>query len=173
MPLLLSSRFWGADLVARGVCLLFGFGVAAGTGFESAYPPVGDFEGGGEGRYRDAERLAPLAEQGTGWCCGDRAGEGAEDLVGDVSLQAADDVSVGEPFGATASEVGCGARFLVSHPQEHDPVQRTVRFPVPSTGQAVADSLSGRRGDRGGSAERGERCRGGYPFGVVARRGQK
>src|SRR5512140_1510211 len=71
----------------------------------------------GSGRPRSFRALA-----------GGRA-EVAVDLAGDVTLQAADDLRLGLPFGGAALGVGAGGRVR-AQPGEHDPPQGMVGLTV-------------------------------------------
>jgi hypothetical protein len=79
----------------------------------------------------------------------------AEELSGDVALQAAFDVTDRLALGHAALHVGLGLGVL-AHADQHDGVQRAVELPVAATVQPVADH--GARGglDRGDTAEFGE-----------------
>ena len=81
-------------------------------------------------------------------------------LVGDEAFEAADDVFLGEAFGAAPSDVVNGG-LVEAHTHDHDPVERCVRL-------AVTVGLAGGGGDGAGSAEFRERGLGVDPVGVVA-----
>ena len=59
------------------------------------------------------------------------------------------------------------------HAQQHNPVQRGVRVPVPAARESMPCALSGGGGDRGDTGESGEAGAGSEPLGVVARGDQE
>jgi len=63
--------------------------------------------------------------------------EVAVDLAGDVTLQAADDLRLGFPFGGAALGVGAGGRVR-AQPGEHDPPQGMVGLTVTAGVEPVA-----------------------------------
>src|SRR6516165_2863469 len=69
------------------------------------------------------------------------------DLAGDVTLQAADDLLLGQAFLAAPRDVGAGGRMR-AHPGDHDPPQGVVGLPVTAAVEPPAGDLPGRSGDR-------------------------
>src|ERR1700722_6907718 len=63
--------------------------------------------------------------------------EVAVDLAGDVTLQAADNLRLGFPFGRAALGVGAGGRVR-AQPGEHDPTQGMIGLAVPAGAVPVA-----------------------------------
>jgi hypothetical protein len=68
-------------------------------------------------------------------------GEGAVELAGDVSLEAAPDFAVRFSFGTAAGQVGLGARVVV-HTAAGDDVDGLVQCPVSAAVQSVAGGLA-------------------------------
>ena len=77
-------------------------------------------------------------------------------LAGDEAFEAADDVFLGEAFGAAAGDVVDGG-LVEAHADDDDPVERCVGLAVPAAVEAVPVGLPGRGGDRAGAAEFRER----------------
>ena len=73
------------------------------------------------------------------------------DLAGDVTLEAADDLFLGQAFFGAPFDVGAGG-WVGAHPGDHDPVQGVVGLAVTAGVEPVAGDLPRRGGDRGGGA---------------------
>ncbi len=73
------------------------------------------------------------------------------DLAGDVTLEAADDFLLRQPFFAAPFDVGAGRRMR-AHPRDDDPPQSMVGLAVAAGVEAVAGALAGGGGDRGDAA---------------------
>src|SRR6266566_3431531 len=77
------------------------------------------------------------------WCeAGEIGAERVVELAGDVALEAADDVALGEAFGGAAGGVGAGAGAVLQ-PADGDHVQRLVGAAVAATIESVARRASG------------------------------
>ncbi len=76
----------------------------------------------------------------------------AVDLAGDVSLQAADDLLLGQAFFAAPVRVGAGGRVR-AHAGDDDPPQGVVGLAVPAAVEAVPAGLSRGGRDRGDCAQ--------------------
>ena len=86
-------------------------------------------------RFAAAEyRVRPSPELGA--LAAGRAEVGI-DLAGDVTLQAADDLRLGFPFGRAALGVGVGGRVR-AQPGEHDPPQGMIGLAVTAGVEPVA-----------------------------------
>ena len=168
MLLLLSSGQWRADLLQDGGRSGLEFRVGASADLESSEPLVGDAESGGENADRDAFRLSACSEFAPDGIVGGGIEQSGIDLVRDVSFEAAHDVTVGELLRTTPLEVGHRPRLAMPHAQQHNPVQRGVRVPVPAARESMPCALSGGGGDRGDTGESGEAGAGSEPLGVVA-----
>ena len=73
-------------------------------------------------------------------------------LAGDEASEAADDVFLGEAFGAAAADIVDGG-LVGAHADDHDPVDRGVGLAVRAAVEAVEVDLPGRCGDGAGAAE--------------------
>jgi len=93
--------------------------------------------------------------------------EDGVDLSGDVALQAADDLRLGQALGGAPLDVGSGGR-MVAHADDHDAVQGGVGLAVTAAVQAVADGRAGGGFGRRRSAEHGEGGLGAEALWVVA-----
>lgn len=93
----------------------------------------------------------------SGWRRGWRVGDHAVDLPGDVAFQAADDVSLGQSFGAAALHVVDGALIALGEPGHHDPPERVVGVAIAGVVEAVPAGLARRGGDRCGATQVSER----------------
>ncbi len=74
------------------------------------------------------------------------------DLAGDVPLEAADDLLLGQAFLWAPGGVGAGGG-AGAHPGDHDPPQGMVGLAVPARIEAVPTDLPGRGRDRRGPAQ--------------------
>lgn len=153
----------GVEVFAVGVCegdvetgAAFEFADAGGNGSEV-------LGGLGEG---ESSLVSEGSEVVDAWC-GAWVDEEVPGLAGDGSFEAAQDVFLGFAGGLQFRGVGLGAR-VGGQTHERDLVECPVALPVTAAVEAVSGGLSGAGGDRGGAAERGERCFGAEPVGVVA-----
>src|SRR5690606_38243028 len=89
------------------------------------------------------------------------------DLSGDESLQAADDVTLGEPFCGASGDVVDGGP-VVLHTDDDSAVDGGVGLAVSAPVEAVTVGHPRRSGNRAGAAQLGESGLGTDPFGVVA-----
>src|SRR5450830_430613 len=90
------------------------------------------------------------------------------DLAGDVALEAADDLSLGQALARAPLDVVAG-RLVVSHPHDCDDVEGAVRRVVAPTAEAVSPGGSSAARRLGcDAAELGEGCFVADPVGVVA-----
>src|SRR6266571_2150322 len=89
-----------------------------------------------EGQQVRGSRIAGQAVPGALALAAGRA-EVRVDLAGGVTLQAADDLRLGFPFGGAALGVGAGARVR-AQPGEHDPPQGMVSLAVTAGVKPVA-----------------------------------
>src|SRR5688500_8398806 len=87
-----------------------------------------------------------------GW----RVLEDAEEVAGDVALEAALDLSVGLALGSAPFRVGAGGG-VVAEPAENDDVEGPVELAVPEAIEPVAGGHARRRGDRCDTGEVRER----------------
>ena len=102
------------------------------------------------------------------------ARQGAVDLAGDVTLEAAHDLGFGFALGEAPVHVGDGAWFVLTEAGQHDPPQGVVGVAVAARVEPVAAvALAGHGGDRSDPAELGPGCFGADPGGVVAGRGEQ
>src|SRR5690606_14532949 len=85
------------------------------------------------------------------WC-----GDELVELAGDVAFEAADDLLLGQAVFGASFHVGAGAG-VPAQAADGDPVERFVGLSVAAAVEAVPAGLAGRGGDRGGTAEHGER----------------
>src|SRR5262245_64026888 len=88
------------------------------------------------------------------------------DLAGDVTLEAADDLLLGQALFAAPVDVGAGGR-VGAHPGDDDPVEGVVGLPVATGVEPVAGDLPRGGGDRRGGAQVGPGRFGAEPPGVV------
>src|SRR5947209_18091225 len=98
---------------------------------------------------------------GAGLCAGrgvwgHRGGQGAEELAGDVSLEAASDLTLGLAFSATAGHVGLGGG-VAAHSGARDGVEGFVQRPVSPAIKPVAGGLTAGCLKGAGAGECGER----------------
>ena len=93
---------------------------------------------------------------------GREALELAEELSGDVALQAALDLADALAFGEAALHVALGGRVL-AHADEHDGVQGAVELAVTAAVQAMTDDGARGRFDRCDAGEPGEGRLGAHP----------
>jgi len=98
--------------------------------------------------------------------------EGVVELAGDVALEAADDLGLGQAFGGAPGGVGAGA-WVVAQASEDDHVEGVVGGAIAAAVEAVAVGPSAASGDGGHAAQVRERCLGVQPLGVVPERGQE
>jgi len=98
--------------------------------------------------------------------------EGVVELAGDVALEAADDLGLGQAFGGATGGVGAGA-WVVAQASEDDHVEGVVGGAIAAAVEAVAVGPSAASGDGGHAAQVRERCLGVQPLGVVPERGQE
>ena len=126
----------------------------------------------GDGRQidrRPARVRQPIRGPGRPRRFGRSVSGGAEvevDLAGDVALQAADDLCLGQAFGGAPFGVGAGRRVR-AHPGDHDAPQGVVGLPVTTGVEAVPFGLAGGGRDRGGAAQVRPGGFAAQPFGVV------
>ena len=97
--------------------------------------------------------------------CGSLGFEDAEEVAGDVALQAALDLAGCLAFGGAAGGVGAGGGVMLEA-GEHDGVQRAVELSVAAAVEPEADGLPRAGGDRGGAAEHREGGVAAQPAGV-------
>src|SRR5580693_10485147 len=108
-------------------------------------------------------RARPPREGWASVSCGAQAGV---DLAGDVTLEAADDLFLGQAFFGAAFDVGAGGG-MGAHPGDRDPPQGVVGLAVAAGVEAVAGDLAGGCGDRGDRAQVRPGGLGAEPLGVV------
>ena len=89
-----------------------------------------------EGQQVRGSRIAGQAVPGA-WALAAGRAEVRVDLAGDVTLQAADDLRLGFPFGRAALGVGAGGRVR-AQPGEHDPPQGMIGLAVTAGVEPVA-----------------------------------
>ncbi len=94
-------------------------------------------------------------------------GEDAEDLAGDVALEATHDLLGAESFGAAAGDVDAGA-FVAAHADERDAPERVVGLTVAATVEAMPTHPAGGGFEGRDAAELRERCFVAEPVRVVA-----
>src|SRR6266480_7851054 len=102
------------------------------------------------GQHGCGSRLEGQAVPGS-LSAGRRAQAGV-DLAGDVTLEAADDLLLGQAFLAAPVDVGAGRRVR-AHPRDHDPPQGVVGLAVAAGVEAVTGDFPRRCGDRGSRAQ--------------------
>ena len=114
------------------------FGVVDLSSLESGDGVDGPVEVLRDGLHRDAEGVPSGAQGGD---VGGRfgVGQGVIDLACDVSLEAADDVALGQALGGSAGDVVHGGLVAAGHADQDDAVERGVRAPV----SAAVDAVSG------------------------------
>ena len=114
------------------------FGVMDLSSLESGDGVDGPVEVLRDGLHRDAEGVPSGAQGGD---VGGRfgVGQGVIDLACDVSLEAADDVALGQALGGSAGDVVHGGLVAAGHADQDDAVERGVRAPV----SAAVDAVSG------------------------------
>ena len=83
------------------------------------------------------------------------AGQCAVDLAGDVALEAADDLGLGDALGGASLDVGAGA-WVAAQAAEDDAVEGGVGLAVAAAVEPVRGLFARGGGDRGDAAERGE-----------------
>src|SRR5919205_3094398 len=84
------------------------------------------------------------------------AGQGAEELSGDVALEAASDSSLAESLAGASLDVGLSVG-VAFHPGSGDRVQGPVELPVAAGVEAVVGGLARFDLDRADAAELGQR----------------
>jgi hypothetical protein len=89
------------------------------------------------------------------------------DLAGDVALEAAQDVELGQALLGAPFHVGPG-RWVAAHPDQGDAPQGVVGLAVAAAVESVAVGAARGRGDGGGAAQVGEGGLAMEPLGVVA-----
>ena len=89
-----------------------------------------------EGQQVRGSRISGQAVPGASGVSRRRAQVGI-DLAGDITLQAADDLRLGFPFGRAALGVGPGGRVR-AQPGEHDPPQGMIGLAVTTGVEPVA-----------------------------------
>ena len=94
--------------------------------------------------------MPPISGKGPG--CGLEAGEVVVDLAGDVALQAAHDVELGQALVGPPLDIGPG-RWVAAHPDRRDPPQGVVSPAIAAAMQPVAVGAARGRGDGGGAAQ--------------------
>ena len=92
--------------------------------------------------------------------------EDAVDFAGHVALQAAHDLTLGQPFLGSARDVGSGS-LVGAHSAHDDHVQGGVGLAVAATVETVALRLPTRCGDRADAAHHGEARLGVEPVRVI------
>src|SRR6516165_10336869 len=100
------------------------------------YPTARQVRVGGRGRPANrsqasigcGSRLGGQAAPGA-WASAGAWAQVGVDLAGDVTLEAADDLFLGEAFLAAPVDVGAGGR-VGAHPGDDDPVRGVVGLPV-------------------------------------------
>ena len=112
------------------------FGVVDDAAFESCDGVDRAFEVFGDGFHRKSGGL-PAQAEGVDGDGGLWVEQGVVDLAGDVPLQAADDVTLGQSLGGAPGDVIHGAGILVGNADQHDAVDRGVGLPVASAVDAV------------------------------------
>ena len=88
------------------------------------------------------------------------------DLAGDIALEAADDLGLGQALGGAPLDVRAG-RGVGAHPGDDDPPQGVIGLAVAAGVEAVAGALARGGGDRGGGAQVRPGRLGPQPRGVV------
>ena len=117
------------------------FGVADLSALESGDGVDRPLEVLGDCPHRDSEGVPSRAQ---GADVGGRlgVGQGVVDLAGDVSLEASDDVSLGQALGGSAGDVVHGGLVAAGHADQDDAVERGIRRPVSAAVDAVAGLLA-------------------------------
>lgn len=114
----------------------------------------------------DAPMLSSGRWEGGGRRC--LAGQGRDDLAGDVALEATDDLAFAEAFGGAALDVGAGG-CVVAHADDGDDIEGAAGGAVTAAAESVATGGAAAAGRlRGNAAELGEGGLAAEPFGVVA-----
>ena len=99
--------------------------------------PVGPLDLQGAVEPFDASMFVKSLGSGrVGLCGGGWAGEVGEDLAGDVTLEAADDLAFGESFSGAAFDVGAG-EWVVAHADDRDDVEGAVGCSVAASAETV------------------------------------
>src|SRR3954447_15865620 len=94
--------------------------------------------------------------------------ESSIDLAGEVALETADDLPLGQALGGAAGDVVDG-RLVPAHAHDHRPVEGSVGLPVAAAVKAVAAvGATGAGGDGAGAAHLREGGFGADPVAVVA-----
>ena len=117
------------------------FGVADLSALESGDGVDRPLEVLGDCPHRDSEGVPSRAQ---GADVGGRlgVGQGVVDLACDVSLEAADDVALGQALGGSAGDVVHGGLVAAGHADQDDAVERGIRRPVSAAVDAVAGLLA-------------------------------
>ena len=88
------------------------------------------------------------------------------DLAGDVALETAHDVELGQPLFGPPLDIGSG-RWVAAHPDQGNAPQGVVGLAVTAAVESVAVGAARGRRDRGGAAKMGEGGLAAEPMGIV------
>ncbi|TQO20655.1 hypothetical protein FB472_2298 [Rhodoglobus vestalii] len=155
------------EVVEPGFVGVLEFRIGAFAKFQAPQALVGDAELVGDFGHGQLQRLPPLAQQWSLRSADLWVGEQGEDLVRDVSFEAADDVAIGETLSAAFIEVGHCAGVFVAAPAEDDAVQRGIGVAVATAGETMSVAHSRGRRDGGNAEERSELRFGADPIWIV------